>query len=154
MGNIIEFLHSMMGLSVGYVTTFIFCYFGEKITTAFANIHDSMYQCDWSSFPIKIRKYMPTMLIIANQPVCMKGFANFNCTLTTYQKVTYIFTHLRVYYNQIIYYFRLSTPRIIVLHLWRRYSNQIALYKKIVHESLIIKITGSRNTLFICFNII
>lgn len=125
MGSAIEFLRVMMILSSGYVVTFIFCYFGQKVTSAYEMIHDSMYLSDWNSYSMEIRKYMPIMLMLAKKPVWMQGFANSHCTLKTFQKVKQYHRILLSCYKQILCYFRWSTPLINVLLFWRRYSDHM-----------------------------
>lgn len=86
-GNIMELIRSLMLLSSTYLWIFGFCYFGEQVTSAFNDLHKTVYLCDWYSFPLKIRKFIPTILLNAQQPVHMRGFASFNCTLQTFKTV-------------------------------------------------------------------
>lgn len=86
-GNIAELIRSLMLLLSTYMWIFGFCYFGERVTSAFNDLHKTVYLCDWYSFPLKIRKYIPNILLSAQQPVHMHGFASLHCTLQTFKTV-------------------------------------------------------------------
>lgn len=67
---------------------FGFCYFGDRVTSALGDIQEAVYLCDWYSFPLGVQNYVPSILLIAQQPVYMSGFAALRCTMQTFETVT------------------------------------------------------------------
>lgn len=48
---------------------FFFCEFGERLSNGFRELNDMCYQLDLYLFPIEIRPMLPTILVVAQQPV-------------------------------------------------------------------------------------
>ena len=83
----VEFLRSLVILSAVYSWSLQFCYFGDKVTTAFDDLNETIYQCDWYLFPMEMRKYIPAILRMAQEPVQMHAFGTYHCTLETLKTV-------------------------------------------------------------------
>lgn len=68
---------------------FVFCFFGEEVTSHFNSVDDALYQCDWIMFPLEWQKNMPIAMILAQRPVYIGNFNAIHCTRETFQKVIY-----------------------------------------------------------------
>ncbi|XP_031621400.1 odorant receptor coreceptor-like [Contarinia nasturtii] len=66
---------------------FLFCYFGENITSEFTDLNDHIYHCDWHLFPRDIQRMLPILLINTQRPVILKGFGNILCTHENFKTV-------------------------------------------------------------------
>lgn len=55
---------------------FIFCDFGERVSSGFGEINDAISAFDWHLFPIGAQRMLPTILIVTQQPVALRGFGN------------------------------------------------------------------------------
>lgn len=70
-----------------FMQIFLFCDFGQKVTDQFSEIDDMIYFSDWYTFPKEIQRILPTVLMTAQQPVILEGFANLKCTREAFNKV-------------------------------------------------------------------
>lgn len=66
---------------------FIFCYFGDCVTDAFHSIGPAVYQSQWYLLPLKMKKKLPLMLAISQNPKYMYGYLNIQCNLEIFAKV-------------------------------------------------------------------
>lgn len=87
MGNLPELFCSALVLDSAYYVAFIYCYFGNKVTSAFEGIHKCIYLCDWKNFPLDMQKYIPMKMMIAKQNVYMRTFSQVHCTFQTFGQV-------------------------------------------------------------------
>lgn len=69
---------------------FTICYFGDEVTTHFDAVNESINQCAWYSFPLKIQKNMPMMIRLAQKPVYIGTFAEIHCTRETFKTVKFL----------------------------------------------------------------
>lgn len=60
---------------------------GDTITSRFERVSNSVYSCRWVDFPPKSRKYVNTMLVVAQKPIYIQGFGNVRCTRETFKSV-------------------------------------------------------------------
>ena len=67
---------------------FMACEFGQRMTSAFADINILIGQFNWYKFPLKIKKMLPVILMSAQEPVVLEVFGNIACSRETYQKVS------------------------------------------------------------------
>lgn len=72
------------------VIMFITCMFGERLTIAFEQFSDALYQSDWHSFPIQMQQILLILMVNAQQPVRLTGFANTLCALESFNKVIFV----------------------------------------------------------------
>lgn len=70
-----------------FVLLFILCYAGEEVSATFEDVADEIYQCEWDSFPYQIRRILPIVMIVAQDPVQIKGYGGIPCSLDRYKKV-------------------------------------------------------------------
>lgn len=107
-------------LMITYVWLFVLCYFGDQVTSAFENLHESIYMCDWHLFPLELKKYITPMLLLAHENVYMHGFYEFDCTLQVFEQVIPILLQIILVVSQkyaILY--RLSTCRTNISQYYR-----------------------------------
>lgn len=114
MGNMFELSRSSLTLSSAFTLIFAFCYFGEKVTSAFDELHESINQCHWYLFPLEMKKYLTTILMISGKPVHMRAFASFNCTLHTFKLVSFF---LSTKENHQIFLMKFISFRLLMHHI-------------------------------------
>lgn len=66
---------------------FVFCYFGEQLTTECSGIERSINETFWYLMPIQVTKKLPTMIAMTQRPICIKGFAKISCTYEFFKRV-------------------------------------------------------------------
>lgn len=69
------------------IAYFLFCEFGEMVTSAFNSL--DMFDCNWFLFPMDIQRLLPTIILNARQPVVFRGFANVLCKREAFRSVSY-----------------------------------------------------------------
>lgn len=74
-----------------FVQILMFCDLGENVTTGFSTLGDSIYFCDWYNFPLEIQRTLPTLLMVAEKSVELRGFGNIPCTRKAFRKVCFLF---------------------------------------------------------------
>lgn len=70
---------------------FIFCFYGEKLTTGYAKINESIYMMDWYLMPIEVQKKVPAIVTMAQRAIYLKGYAKFQCTFEFFKSVIEFF---------------------------------------------------------------
>lgn len=70
---------------------FLMCNFGEQVSNQLDAITDSIYECEWYSFPIEEQKMLLTVMIATQQPIIFNGFGNIQLTRDTFKKVHIFF---------------------------------------------------------------
>lgn len=73
--------------------TFIYCECGERVSNGFSDMYDVICEFQWYLFSIEVQQMLPTILIIAQEPVTLHGFANTSCTRETFKKVGLLFKY-------------------------------------------------------------
>lgn len=66
---------------------FVLCEFGEKVGAVFEEISIAVDQLNWYLFPIGTRKLLPTVLIVAQEPVGLDIFGSISCNRRTFKEV-------------------------------------------------------------------
>lgn len=59
---------------------FSFCTFGNSWTVRFCQLDGMIFEGPWYLLPIDMQKKLPLMIMVAQKPVYMKRFAEFQCT--------------------------------------------------------------------------
>lgn len=78
-------LASMVFWSFTFI--FIICEFVENVTTAFHETSDLVDDLDWHLFPDKIQRYLPTLILLSQQPVLVTGYGNILFNRDAFKKV-------------------------------------------------------------------
>lgn len=99
---------------------FAFCYFGERVTSAFDDLSKVIYQCEWESFPHEIQRILPVIMLNTQDPIFLRAFDRTPCTRETFKRVKKkIPTKIRFSIIQLthlfIFIFRLSEVHIPIL---------------------------------------
>lgn len=83
-------IHRAIDLAISFICIqFVFCYFGDQITTEYYKTSDIFYDTPWHLYPYELRKHIPFVLQTAQRPVNMRGFGNIICTLPLFKQVNY-----------------------------------------------------------------
>lgn len=70
-----------------FCTLFIACELGQRMNDAFGGITIMIGQCDWQLFPIKVKRMLPAVLSILQQPVSLECFGSILCTREVFKQV-------------------------------------------------------------------
>lgn len=90
-GHPVELIFATIGTFWAFAQMFIFSDPGENVSNRFGNINDTIYYCDWYSFPIEIQRLLPTIMVSTQEAVIIQGFANLSCTRDAFKKVIFFF---------------------------------------------------------------
>lgn len=63
------------------------CNFGDQVTQRFEDVGDAIYQLTWYELPPDLRKYIPTMISIAQKGVYVHGYGDIRTTRQIFKKV-------------------------------------------------------------------
>lgn len=74
-------------LNVVMMWLFIYCYFGDQMTSRFENIQSTLYLCQWYLLPNKLEKSIPMILRSSQKSIYLQGFGSNSCTRETFKKV-------------------------------------------------------------------
>lgn len=74
-------------LNVVMMWLFIYCYFGDQMTSRFENIQSTLYLCEWYLLPIELEKSIPMILQSSKKCIYLQGFGSSSCTRETFKKV-------------------------------------------------------------------
>lgn len=94
---VLIFLISAMLCSFGFIL--FFCEFGQRVSAAFENIHDTISLAEWYAFPLRTQKLLPVMMIVAEHQISIKVFGNISCVRETFKTVS-TFRHANNEVNQ------------------------------------------------------
>lgn len=72
---------------INHIWLFIFCNIGDEVTRTFLNINEVIYDCDWHNIPLRYKKYLPSILLIAQKPVYIEGMGSVRATRETFKTV-------------------------------------------------------------------
>lgn len=57
------------------------------MSNRFSEVGEMIYACDWYTFPNELQRILPTVLMLAHQPVPLEGFVNLKCTREAFKTV-------------------------------------------------------------------
>lgn len=86
-GNVVPLLLTILNGIIGLVLVFISCELGQRLINAFAKIDYTMDQLKWYLFPNEIKRMLPLIIKIAQEPVSMECFGSIKCTREVFQNV-------------------------------------------------------------------
>lgn len=58
----------------GLAHLYAYCYVGKNSTDAFAAFADCLYESNWMTLPLELRRAYPLMIAHAQRPLCYHGF--------------------------------------------------------------------------------
>lgn len=59
-----------------FVSIFLTCDFGERVSNRFDVIDDVLCQFEWYDLPLEVQKMLPIIMMSTQQTVVFKGFGN------------------------------------------------------------------------------
>lgn len=91
MGLISEAYRNCQPMIVATTQCFLYCWFGEDVTTSFDNVGDIAFMADWLQYPAEFHKGIQMIIHISQKPVYMRGFSTIYCTRDVFKKVSHNF---------------------------------------------------------------
>ncbi|XP_055309036.1 uncharacterized protein LOC129572943 [Sitodiplosis mosellana] len=86
-------------LNVVLMWLFIYCYFGDEVTSRFNGIEMKNYLCNWYLLPLPLQKCLPIIILSTHKSIFLRGFGSTSCTRESFTKVVNVgfsyFTMLR-----------------------------------------------------------
>lgn len=76
---------------------FLFCYYGNKLSTKSFELLDTLYQSMWYEYPIKYQRYVIVMMVRMQRPLVLTGYNVVLCTLPTFTAVILCFQLIILY---------------------------------------------------------
>lgn len=73
---------------IGFATAFIACELGQRMTDAFNQVNSAVGKSDWYLFPMEIKRMLPMVIAIAQQPVSMECFGSIKCARDCFKNVS------------------------------------------------------------------
>lgn len=67
---------------------FFTCETGERFKTGFDDISDEIDQFSWYAFPTEVKRLLPIIILIAQQPVAVECFGSIMCLRESFRKVS------------------------------------------------------------------
>lgn len=77
----------MVALCVVITNIFVYCYFGQQVTSKFAEVHPVIYEMHWHEYPVDLQKYLILMLMRSQRTFSFKGYMT-TCSLATFKAVS------------------------------------------------------------------
>lgn len=84
-----EIIALLVQMLESFLTVFGVCELGEKISISFQEINIVLDELKWYLLPHKIRKFLPTILIVAQEPIGLNIFGTILCSRKTFQEVSW-----------------------------------------------------------------
>lgn len=78
----------IMGVSMGMLSMFIYCYFGKLATESFEQISDCVYDLNWHEMSLNLQKYIVIMISDMQEPLHYHGFKVAILNLNTFLRVS------------------------------------------------------------------
>lgn len=86
-GNTNGIIHSFFLIVVIVNYTFIYCYVGDRLTSKFEHLGQSIYEIKWQLLPPILQKSIQLMILSTQRPVYMDSFAGLRCTRQVFEMV-------------------------------------------------------------------
>lgn len=103
MNNSAEILLTFGLLCASYAMIFVLCEFGQRVNAVFEEMCIVFDQMRWYLFPIGIQKLLPTVLVVAQEPIGLNMFGSIACNRRTFKEVS-IFGNLNIILNAFFAY--------------------------------------------------
>lgn len=86
--NFLVLIVMFMEVVFAYAWLLISCELGERFTAKFDEISFAIDQFKWYSFPISVKRMLPTIMIIAQQATHLDVFGSLTCLRDSFKKVS------------------------------------------------------------------
>lgn len=114
--NFIEIIMLYVQTFNSFVCVFGICEFGERVSLAFIKINIQLDRIKWYLLPGEAQKMLPTILIVAQQPVELDMFGSISCNRITFKEVNLLYTYksilLSAMTKYLLFSFRFAIKRI------------------------------------------
>lgn len=77
---------------------FAVCELGQRISNAYGEIEDRIWQLDWYLLPIEIKRMLPTIILYAQRPSVIDFFGSMFCCREQFKKVSHMISVVERYY--------------------------------------------------------
>lgn len=91
-------LQCIVSCTIAISNIFVYCYFGQNVTTKFMQVTDVVYATNWYGFPLVQQKALLLNMMRVQRPFYFTGYYISSCSLSTFQAV-------RVPSNNIVFNF-------------------------------------------------
>lgn len=68
---------------------FISCELGQRMSDAFNEFNDVIDQSKWYLFPNKLKRILPTIMVVSQEPFVFECFGGISCCREVFQNVRY-----------------------------------------------------------------
>lgn len=99
--NLTSLISELLCMAYAFGQMFLFCEMGENLNNQFSRVSDAIYSSSWYMFPRDLQRIIPTVMMAAQRPVTLQGFANLRCTRQAFKKVFFLFAF---YFNNKRFY--------------------------------------------------
>lgn len=80
----------------GLTAVFLACDFGQRVSDKWKEINSKIDQFDWYSYPNELKRILPTIIAIAQQPIELECFGSFTLSREVFRKVSPSNRHVKV----------------------------------------------------------
>lgn len=91
-------LFEMVTLSIlifwSFVANFLFCEFGENVTSHFNELHNTLCQTEWNLYPIDIQRLLPIIMMSTRKEIILEGFGGVQLTRQAFETVSFNYLNL------------------------------------------------------------
>ena len=70
-------------------SVFIYCYFGNIVTTKYIDVADAAHFLDWYEYPARLQLYVQMIMWYAQTPALISAYTVMRCTLQSFSKVSH-----------------------------------------------------------------
>lgn len=98
---------TLLEMAYTFGTLFLYCELGEWVTHQFNLYNHALNDCDWYTFPIKVRRIYLIVLVGVQDPVIIHGYAGTVCTRDAFKKVILVENsekHQTFFKNKLFYF--------------------------------------------------
>lgn len=72
-----------------FILLFLFCEFGEQLTSEFNMFDEALCQSNWYSFPVYVQKLLLILMPNTQEPMLMQSYGNLVCARASFEKVNW-----------------------------------------------------------------
>lgn len=99
MGNMFGMIRPIILMFWSIVANFLFCEFGESLTSQCNELNDVICQSEWYLLPVDLQRMLPTIMLTTQKPNILQGFGGVSLTREAFKAVRY---YTSEYYKKIM----------------------------------------------------
>lgn len=81
-------IFACINIFVSLEWVFIFCYLGDRATSALLSIPDTIYNMNWHDYSSELRTFIQITMQYSQKPLYFTGFKMIRCSLETFARVS------------------------------------------------------------------